>query len=198
MNIKMLKAAVAGLVLSVSGFANAGMIVFTDEASWLAATSSVTTIDFNTGSDQVGRGSNYTESGVTFSADSVYSIYDIDYDASYHDTGYLDMEGSNLGMDFGSDITALGFYFGAFYDNEVSMTFDNGQVFNLSAPTSQYSFFGLVSDDSFNSVTMNTANAFTAFDNVSFGDAAEVPEPSTLAIFALGVLGLASRRFKKQ
>jgi hypothetical protein len=45
---------------------------------------------------------------------------------------------------------------------------------------------------------MNTANAFTAFDNVSFVDAAEVPEPSTLAIFALGLMGLASRRFKKQ
>lgn len=26
----------------------------------------------------------------------------------------------------------------------------------------------------------------------------EVPEPSTLAIFALGIMGLASRRFKKQ
>jgi hypothetical protein len=26
----------------------------------------------------------------------------------------------------------------------------------------------------------------------------EVPEPSTLAIFALGIIGLASRRFKKQ
>ncbi len=31
-----------------------------------------------------------------------------------------------------------------------------------------------------------------------FGPTPEVPEPSTLAIFALGVIGLASRRFKKQ
>lgn len=29
------------------------------------------------------------------------------------------------------------------------------------------------------------------------GDASQVPEPSTLAIFALGMIGLASRRFKK-
>jgi hypothetical protein len=37
------------------------------------------------------------------------------------------------------------------------------------------------------------------FDNVSIiAEITDVPEPSTLAIFALGVIGLASRRFKKQ
>lgn len=39
------------------------------------------------------------------------------------------------------------------------------------------------------------------FTNIEFSKAAEdpatVPEPSTLAIFALGIMGLASRRFKK-
>ncbi len=36
------------------------------------------------------------------------------------------------------------------------------------------------------------------FDNVSIiAETTEVPEPSTLAIFALGMIGLASRRFKK-
>jgi hypothetical protein len=30
------------------------------------------------------------------------------------------------------------------------------------------------------------------------GKTAEVPEPSTIAIFAIGLMGLASRRFKKQ
>lgn len=35
-------------------------------------------------------------------------------------------------------------------------------------------------------------------DLLIFASAAEVPEPSTLAVFALGVMGLASRRFKKQ
>lgn len=34
--------------------------------------------------------------------------------------------------------------------------------------------------------------------NASFSVTSEVPEPSTLAIFALGILGLASRRMKKQ
>jgi hypothetical protein len=33
-------------------------------------------------------------------------------------------------------------------------------------------------------------------DRLAFGTTS-VPEPSTLAIFALGLIGLASRRFKK-
>ncbi|WP_448548739.1 PEP-CTERM sorting domain-containing protein [Thalassotalea fusca] len=40
-----------------------------------------------------------------------------------------------------------------------------------------------------------------AFDNITFGSSTavnDIPEPTTLAIFALGALGLASRRSKKQ
>jgi len=33
---------------------------------------------------------------------------------------------------------------------------------------------------------------------VEYNNSVDVPEPSTLAIFALGMMGLASRRFKKQ
>ena len=33
--------------------------------------------------------------------------------------------------------------------------------------------------------------------NIMFEDSVSVPEPSTIAIFALGMIGLASRRFKK-
>lgn len=36
-----------------------------------------------------------------------------------------------------------------------------------------------------------------AIDNVQLSNGVAVPEPSTLAIFALGVLGLVSRRYKK-
>ena len=58
-----------------------------------------------------------------------------------------------------------------------------------------------------NTLAFNMGNGRTEFDNmvtrsyawaVQSGDVAkEVPEPSTLAIFVLGFIGLASRRFKK-
>ncbi len=37
-----------------------------------------------------------------------------------------------------------------------------------------------------------------AYEYTEYTNSAQVPEPSTLAIFALGIMGLASRRFKKQ
>ncbi len=48
------------------------------------------------------------------------------------------------------------------------------------------------------SFTAVAGSSSTAFISASFVDSTSVPEPSTLAIFALGMIGLASRRFKKQ
>ena len=47
----------------------------------------------------------------------------------------------------------------------------------------------------FKSSGYNTGNGFVSFVLL---DVTDVPEPSTFAIFALGMIGLASRRFKKQ
>jgi hypothetical protein len=48
-------------------------------------------------------------------------------------------------------------------------------------------------------ITLHNSNSSAGYDNFVFDTAAQdVPEPSTLAIFALGMIGLASRRFKKQ
>ena len=53
---------------------------------------------------------------------------------------------------------------------------------------------------SFKQVILNAkyeGNDFNVrYDNLVFGTV-DVPEPSTLAIFALGMIGLAARRFKK-
>ena len=46
-----------------------------------------------------------------------------------------------------------------------------------------------------NSIHSRNLSGFSSFDNLNVS---KVPEPSTLTIFALGMIGLASRRFKKQ
>jgi hypothetical protein len=45
---------------------------------------------------------------------------------------------------------------------------------------------------------ISTAFRLSNVNSVSFNVVTSVPEPSTLVIFALGMIGLASRRFKKQ
>jgi hypothetical protein len=65
-----------------------------------------------------------------------------------------------------------------------------------------YSFTG----GSYQSVDENKLQLVSGFDNPvsdwarleADANSTDVPEPSTLAIFALGMIGLASRRFKKQ
>ena len=52
-------------------------------------------------------------------------------------------------------------------------------------------------------IDRNGSSDFYGFDYAMLSDRVgdetfDVPEPSTLAIFALGMIGLASRRFKKQ
>ncbi len=45
--------------------------------------------------------------------------------------------------------------------------------------------------------TRNDANVTWNFNNIGYQVVSEVPEPITLAIFTLGMIALASRRFKK-
>lgn len=49
--------------------------------------------------------------------------------------------------------------------------------------------------DSYNSGRYNDLGFFVVSTQAS--NPIDVPEPSTLAVFALGIIGLASRRFKK-
>lgn len=57
-------------------------------------------------------------------------------------------------------------------------------------------------DGAFGTLPINAGNALSTqpyhFGAANFKYTTEVPEPSTLAIFALGMIGLVSRRFKKQ
>ena len=97
--------------------------------------------------------------------------------------------------------------------NDTGVALDFGSAaFNSLNSFSLSDFF----IDGINTLTVNVTNGYTTnlsadpgpmamrFDNLqltasnTFASSASVPEPSTFAIFALGMIGLASRRFKKQ
>ncbi|MDX2369087.1 MAG: choice-of-anchor L domain-containing protein [Colwellia sp.] len=100
------------------------------------------------------------------------------------------------------DTVNLGINSGLFNDNDggsFDIEYDGftdvftASVLGLSAGTHTISM-GIADggDGVWDSTVFIQASSFT--DNVTV----TVPEPSTLAIFALGIMGLASRRFKKQ
>lgn len=193
---QMIMALVATCTMAVN--AGAATVSYSDAASFAAATSNTSTIDFNNGMDQSYRGTSYSEGGVTFTANGgVFSIYDASYDASYHPDGYIDLEGDTLGMAFDSPVTALAFKFGGFYDNpvELSIVLSTGESFLVSTAAG-YGFFGITSSSAFSSISITTANLYTAFDDLTFGAAAAVPEPGTIALCALGLVGFAASRRK--
>jgi len=207
MKVKMLKAAVAGLILSVSGFASAGLIPFGIQ----------TDIDTSTLTNN-GWSLNFQSSWSSQAAHDYQMFAGIALD-EYVFIGALDTGTSNIALGAAvlySDLLnyTLGNntnnYNGAswYFRNDYSMGFAAiGETVSLGSADTSFDS-GALSKLSWHMHDNYTAgyrvgnvrsNSTTAFQKVVFrASAEEVPEPSTLAIFALGMIGLASRRFKKQ
>ena len=184
MNIKMLKAAVAGLVLSVSGIANAGLIDFSDYSD-----GTITSIDDVTFS---------LEGGV----DSSGSPYKIRDGLSNSSTGFYPTS-QFLTFTFDNLVSDISFIFDNEGDNNLSFFYAYSlddvllDSFDISDFVDSYSSTATgVSYIKFSNGSPSSSWIFQV-DEISY-NASEVPEPTTLAIFALGIMGLASRRFKKQ
>jgi len=178
--MKILKAAIAGLVLSVSCFANAGLINY----------DVILTAD-----------SDFTAFGGGLSGDEFYGTFSIDdslvgggivSDPAL--TGSLLFFNLNIAGTIFSDATAvnfnnaLRFNNGPLLDISFDLTNSNGDslnVFTAFEGTSRWSAFEASTQGE---VSGNTFGVSVVFNKTS------VPEPSTLAIFALGIMGLASRR----
>ena len=87
----------------------------------------------------------------------------------------------------------------SFYDNGI----DNNSVGFVRFNSEYRGVIDIYSRNFTNRDSTYSQNATSAWSmmlvrNGSVSDVSSVPEPSTLAIFALGIMGLASRRFKKQ
>lgn len=207
MNTKFFKAALVSVVLSVSGFANAGLIPFGIQ----------TDIDTST----------LTNNGWSLNFQSVWGSQAAqDYEMfagialdEYVFIGALDTNTTNIALGAAvlySDLlnyttgNNTNDYNGAswYFRNDYSMGFAAiGETVTLNhADTS-------VDNGALSRLSWHMGDAFTAgykvgnysnhsgwtFEKVVFrASATDVPEPTTLAIFALAMIGLASRRFKKQ
>jgi hypothetical protein len=92
--------------------------------------------------------------------------------------------GNNSGPEYGS---------WAIYDFNFYDLIDSG--LNISLGDTAYKFEGAWDIDMFNNT--NALSHFSIWAHDPPATTTVVPEPSTLAIFALGMIGLVSRRFKK-
>jgi hypothetical protein len=185
MNVKMLKAALAGLVLSVSGFANANLIVgdfYTDENNLNLQWEYVGSFDLAAGPRWFGSTpyNGIEAAAFNFGALSANEAYALSSNkiADYNDIrdflvnhyAWYDSYGSRFGIsEFGESVVA----------NQAGGTTYDARL-DISAYVKDRGVLGQNYNHVFKAVTTS------------------VPEPSTLAIFALGIMGLASRRFKKQ
>ena len=215
--MKYLKMAFMGLVLSVSSFANAGFIT-ADEALVLTGgdlggsydigntidgsglsihnetgTMDGLTINQNTGTAFYSSGQNFGSVEFSFNSstniDTFYLWQPIHFNYQYSTTRGV------------KDFT-LEFFDGA---NSLGLT----SLFTATKYEINQGIYGAESFSGFSFLNVTSVildvksnwgdSTYWSMHEVGFNQVtSEVPEPSTLAIFALGMIGLASRRFKKQ
>ncbi|MGK0306290.1 MAG: hypothetical protein ACI8UG_002045 [Gammaproteobacteria bacterium] len=200
MKFKILKAAFAGLVLSVSSFVNAGIIytfTFNDISPWVHV-------------ENIIAGDSLT---ITF-GDST----------DFNDLSWDDMESYQYNLAAGETYAVTNFTayrpynnFFSYLNDELSITYKNRDDFSYVVGRSANDYYAQIVDngvaqmateyDDVNGVKswaeLHTLDrrlsvTYCADGTTQCISGVDVNEPSTLAIFALGLMGLASRRFKKQ
>jgi len=206
MKLIFLKVTVIGLFLAISSVAhvaNARLLTFTDKA----------TFDAYTGGGVVDDLESADSNGTVISGDFYWTM--IDYNCR-DGSGCHATSSGNRGMMqsddddfiwtyddgefvFAEGIASFGIQFGSYYGGSAVIL--NGQSSGVQASGS---FFGIASDDNtlFTNVLYAKSHVYGSFDDVTYSRSNQsvpsVSEPSTLAIFALSVIGLTSRRFKKK
>lgn len=209
MNVNMLKAALVGLILSISGFANAGLItIAVDRDAAVNNSNSIsdpnhqyiwTTDGVYTGlwgfdiSSLIQNGSQINSMSVSFYHNYISTAGTVNVSLDTIDDNWLENSGTAPAA-FGTLLSSQ------FIDGSSLSSF---VTFDISAILS-----GDLSDGYFTLRTSTNNGRWIDFANsehVPSNQAAfltinttEVPEPSTLAIFALGMIGLTLRRFKKK
>lgn len=121
---------------------------------------------------------------------------------------YVSLNGNGYSFDQDFDILSVGGvdgnangYFGAGTSYKNIIDHGNGnieyQLLGTGEPHGSIQFRGAFDNVSWNSLSDEYWNGFTVGIQGTSAEVFDVPAPSTLAIFALAIMGLTSRRFKK-
>ncbi|MBA6291670.1 PEP-CTERM sorting domain-containing protein [Colwellia sp. MB3u-70] len=221
MSLKFLNKTIAGLVIAASclvSVANAGIIYSNDfESGSIAVEFSNynSVVSAPNGQSFIGTLNNGATPTLNLNSLALHSSITIDFDIY----GIRSLDGTDSGDNFEFFINDLS-QFVDFYGHSggVIVGPTTGRLISHDSSDFGYGhFYGGVSTYHY-SITLAhvdpsisfgfMANTDSGMDDEAFGldnvvvsfvpsATADVPEPSTLAIFALGMMGLASRRFKK-
>ncbi|OJF70645.1 hypothetical protein BK026_18765 [Alteromonas sp. V450] len=197
MKNKFLKGLVASVALAVSGLANAGLITFTPSGT--STVSQGTDLYWDMLSDATS----------TSSLGSVGEFLLTGHGDFHFNNAVADMV--NIGTGTGGYLFSLGEMIGAssnwsntdFFvgttDYAGIMSFGESGIFGLSfqlAGQTHYGWVNISENDSGTQSILGWGYESVAGRAIAAG-VTDVPEPTTLAVFALGLMGLASRKFKK-
>ena len=195
----MLKAVCAGLIFTLSGFANAGIIdhggyTEVNGIDWLDWTSTLDMTQSQALAANVGwRAATLTEVRVMMN--------------EVFETTFAWGDAHSISSGFGINISEKNMMFNNLFgctrcspNDNVTYALINGVGLvgtyrNMGGYTQVFAGYG---KGYFGQVIHHQTNAGVALVRGASNEKTEVPEPTTLAIFALGMMGLASRRFKKQ
>jgi hypothetical protein len=199
-------ASIPVLLLGFAVQAPASVMTYSNLADFQAATTGVTTIDFNgiaaTGSYVAYGTGPLSLSGVTFNSNG--SMFVIDpgfYGSSYAGGGFLNSDYATVNTitaALPSPVTALAMEFGGLFGGPVDFTFnfsDGSSVSGSSAASiiggTPLAFIGFTSTVAITSASISMPDTpnYNAIDNFRFGNS--VPEPGSLALILLGMSGLA-------
>lgn len=193
-------------MLVITGTASAGLIAYNDRASWEAAVGGVfTEQDFSTIASQA-----YDVSPIDV-GDFTVSVTGTNYGSNWHFIGtggpnnvngtqQLHLATGDVGgttLDFDPEIYAFGADFGGVSDSRTTSFIIGGM--QLDIPNLNGGFFGFVADGNFGAnllqLTDGSADGF-AMDNLVYAYSS-VPEPTSLILLCLGLLGLGGTRHRR-
>ncbi len=207
MKVKLFTPIVLGLITLISNVANAGLITGTGDISTDSNLVGGTVIDFE--SSSLGSFPSLIDGNVTITSNGFFEISN-NHAGQFNTTGqYLengsDFTPSTWYFDFAVAVDVFAFNMGA-HDESWSLSVFNGanllETIEITAVGGSElgQYYGIYNSGITRAELSNNGGDWVMIDNLTYieQDQVEVPEPSTLAILALGMMGLASRRFKKQ